>query len=164
MRRFCSAVMTLALLAAQAHAGDKKSNRIILDHWEAAYLQGGRAGYVHTQTLEFTKDGQTLLRTTVELRLKVKRFGNTVVELGMDTGDIATPEGKVVGTHMRQTIAKGQALGITGVVVGEQLRLTKDGTTALLPAPWRDDVVGLHAQHFLAQQRKIKPGDKFAVA
>ena len=49
-------------------AGAPKADKVLLDVWDAAYLPGGKAGYVHTFTHEIEEDGQKLLRTTVELR------------------------------------------------------------------------------------------------
>ena len=69
--------------------------------WDVAYLGDGKAGYVHTIAKEIDKDGQKLIHTTVELRLTVKRFTETI-QLAMDTGTIETPEGKVTGVFMRQ--------------------------------------------------------------
>jgi transglutaminase-like putative cysteine protease len=161
MRRLLASVIAVTLIVPPVAAGDKPAGKVLLDLWDAAYLQGGRAGHVHTYTEEFERDGHKLLRTTVELRLKVKRFSDTV-ELGMDSGDVQTPEGKLVAVFMRQMLGKAKKLEITGVVRDGQLRLTLDGSKPLLPAPWNDDVVGLYPQQTILKDRKIKPGDKFS--
>ena len=161
MRALLLTLVTFGLLAPTGVAGEKPAGKVVLDLWDAAYLQGGRAGYVHTFAEEFERDGHKLLRTTIELRLKVKRFGDTV-ELGMDTGDVQTPEGKILAVFMRQMLGKQKTLEINGVVAGDHVRLTRDNTKALSPAPWRDDVVSLFAQQTLLKERKIKSGDKFS--
>src|SRR6516225_12476714 len=155
------AFLVVLSLAIPASAGEKTGGKIVLDLWDAAYLEGGRAGYVHTFTEEFDKGDHKLLRTTVELRLKVKRFKD-VIELGMDSGDVQTPEGKIVGVFMRQMLGKQKTLEISGVIKGDKLHLTRDATKTLLPAPWSDDVVGLFAQQTIFKDKKIKPGDKFS--
>lgn len=163
MRGLLTPVVLLAFVAPPLAAGQKPAPTIVLDRWDAAYLQGGRAGFVHTIAEEFERDGHKLIRTTVELRLKLKRFTDTV-ELGMDAGDIATPNGQVLGTLMRQYLGKDKKLEIVGVVADGRLQLTRDGTTALKSAPWKDDVVGLYAQEGMFQKRNVKPGDKFTIA
>jgi hypothetical protein len=159
MRRLLTTVVALGLFAPAVAAGDKVAAKVVLEHWEAAYLEGGRAGFVHTIAEKYERDGVKLVRTTVELRLKVKRF-NDVIDLGMDSGDVAKPDGKVVGVFMRQYLGKNKKLEIQGVVDGEEIRLTRDGTTALKPAPWSDNVVGLLKQQTLWRDRQIKDGDK----
>jgi hypothetical protein len=161
MRSLLSTIVALGVLASPALAGQKAASKIVLEQWDAAYLQGARAGYVHTLAEELDRDGQKLIRTTIELRLKVKRF-NDLIDLAMDVGDVATPgDGKVVGTFMRQHVATGKKLEINGVVDGDQLRLTLDGKQALKPAPWNEGVVGIFKQQTLLKDRQIKEGDKF---
>src|SRR6266700_5311600 len=93
MRVLLASLVALGLFAPAGLAGETPVGKVVLDLWDAAYLQGGRAGHVHTFVEEFERDGEKPLRTTVELRLKVKRFSDTV-ELGMDSGDVATADGK----------------------------------------------------------------------
>jgi transglutaminase-like putative cysteine protease len=139
-----------------------KSEKVLLDIWDAASLAGGKAGHVHTTVLETRqRGGEKILRTTVELSLTVKRFQDTI-QLRMDTGTDETPEGKVVGVFMRQYLGRGKQLTITGTVAGKQLRLVQDGTHALAPAPWDDRVFGLYRQLKMFQERKVKPGDQFS--
>jgi transglutaminase-like putative cysteine protease len=160
MRRLFVTVVGLALFTPITVAGDKTPGKLVLDLWDAAYLQDGRAGYVHTYTEAFERDGVKLLRTTIELRLKVKRFKD-VIELGMDSGDVTTPEGKVVGVFMRQFLGNAKKLEIAGTVADGQLRLVLDGAKPLQPAPWNDGVIGLHRQQTILKDRNVKPGDKF---
>src|SRR5438132_11118243 len=100
-RGLLASFVAIGLLAPPVLAGDAPAGKVVLDLWDAAYLQGGRAGHVHTFVEEFERDGARLLRTTIEFRLKVKRFSDTI-DLGMDSGDIATPDGKVMAVFMRQ--------------------------------------------------------------
>ncbi len=157
MRGLIASVLTLSLGAAPVLAGGTP----VLDFWDAAYLQGGRAGYVHTYTEEITQNGEKLLRTTAELRLTIKRFTDTI-QLGMDTGTLETPEGKVTGVFMRHYLGKTKKLEIAGTVVGKQVKLILDGNQELKPAPWDDRVLGLYRQQTLFQDRQVKPGDSFS--
>jgi hypothetical protein len=149
------------LLAGPAWAGGSSQGKLLVDLWDAAYLQGAPAGNVHTTVRELNRDGGKILRATQELRLTVKRFNDTI-QLRMETGTDETPAGKVVGVFMHQYLGTDKKLSITGTVVGKELRLVLDGKQPLKPAPWDDQVVGLYRQMRLFQQRDVKPGDQFS--
>ena len=160
MRGLFASVVAIGLFVSPAIGGDKQAGKVVLDLWDAAYLQGGRAGYVHTFVEEFERDEQKLLRTTVELRLKIKRFSDTV-ELGMDSGDYATSDGKVLAVFMRQALAKNKKVEITGLVKDGRVFLTRDGTEPQPSAPWDAETVGFLRQQTILKDRKVKPGDQF---
>jgi hypothetical protein len=145
--------------ATPALAAGEAQPKLVLDLWDAAYLQGNRAGYVHTYVHEVEVDKVKLLRGTMELRLTVKRSGD-VVQLGMDAGTYETTAGKVVGTFFKHYLGPAKTLEITGVVDGKQLRLTLDKNKRIDPTPWNPEVVGLARQQRLLQERDIKPGSE----
>jgi transglutaminase-like putative cysteine protease len=150
----------------------------VVDYWDAAYLQGARAGYVHTyvEEVQSPKDatggkqpassgGSTpdtaLLRAATELRLNVLRFGEAV-QLAVDAGTYEKPDGKVVGTFLKHFLGTAKTLEITGVVDGNLLQLTLDRSKRLKPAPWSPEVVGLARAQRLYVERAVKPGTEFA--
>src|SRR5437868_11638812 len=155
-------VCVLAALPAAAlpAAAGQPRGKVVLDHWEAAYLEGGRAGYAHTFVEELNEDGKKIYRSAEELKLKVKRF-NDVVAMGMQTGTTETADGKVLGTFMRQQLGKNKELHIVGTVMGKELRLVLDNSKPLKPAPWNDEAIGLYRQQNILKDRNVKPGDKF---
>lgn len=161
MRGLFVSLLVIGWCASPLCAGGPSSPKPLLDVWDAAFMKGGRAGHVHTITEVVEKDGQTLLRTTAELRLTMKRFNETI-QLGMDTGTFETPQGKVVGVFMTQYRGKQKALEIRGTVEGRQLKLLLNGNQPLKPAPWNDAVIGLYRQQTLLRERKVKPGDTFS--
>ena len=158
MRRRFISLVAVFLCAAPAFGGG--NGKVILDTWEAAYLGDGKAGYIHTIAKEIEIDGKKVIHTTVELRLTVKRFNDTV-QMAMDTGTIETPAGNVVGVFMKQFLGKKQQLQIDGAVVGKELQLTLNEKTPLKPVPWNDQVLGLYKQENLFKERDLKPGSKF---
>lgn len=146
--------------AAQPGAA-KERRTTIAEWWEAAYLQGARSGHVHTIVEEIDQDGVKIHRSTVALRLNVKRF-NDIIQLAMDNGTYELPEGTVFGTFMKQMVGKNKSLEIVGTVDGKRLTLTRDKSTPLTPAPWDADVLGVSKQKTLFKDRKVKPGDAFS--
>src|SRR5262249_53838449 len=160
MRPFGITLTAFLLLVGQIQAGGSQG-KIVQDWWDVAYLQGGRAGYVHTVVRESEKNGVKLYAAVVALNLTVKR-NKDIINLRMDTGNTETADGKVVGVFMRQYLGQNKQLEITGVVAGKQLRLTLDHTKPLEPAPWDDKVVGLVGQQRLLAEHKVKPGDAFS--
>src|SRR5437868_6889433 len=97
MTRTTAALLGLILLAASsAPAGEPKS-KLLVDLWDAAHLQGGRAGFVHTTVHELDRDGQKTRRITIELFLNLKR-NSDVIPLRVTTATEETAAGKVVAT------------------------------------------------------------------
>jgi transglutaminase-like putative cysteine protease len=134
--------------------------KLVKEQWDAAYLEGGRAGYFRTSVHEVERQGQKLLRTTVELNLTVKRF-NALANLRMESGTEETADGKVKGVFMRQFFDKGQQLVLTGVVAGDHLLVQVDNGRIDKKVRWNDQVIGLQKQERFFQENKAKPGDRF---
>src|SRR5262249_50069893 len=154
-------VILLAALPT-CQAGQAKG-KLVLETWDACYLEGNRAGFVRTATYEMTQGSQKFLRTTVELQITVKRF-NQVIQLRAQAGNDETPEGRVIGTLTRQGVGQNKELTIMGTVKGKQLEFLLDGKPGVLkPAPWDDRAVGLYRQQSMLADRKVKPGDKFSI-
>jgi hypothetical protein len=159
--RYClPSLLAVGLCTAPIFAG-APAGKIVHETWDAAYLGEGKAGYLHTITREIDQAGEKVLHTTLELRLTVKRFNDTI-QMAMDTGSIETSAGKVLGVFMKQYQAKDQTLHIDGKVVGNQIQLTLNGKQELKPAPWNAEVLGLYKQQTLFKNRQIAPGDKLS--
>ncbi|MBI1833002.1 MAG: transglutaminase domain-containing protein, partial [Planctomycetes bacterium] len=154
--RWIAAVLAVSLAAPCASAGDK----ILSESWDLVHLGDGKAGFVHTIAKEIDRDGKKQIHTTVELRLTLRR-NDSIIDMGMDTGTIETPDGIVTGTFMTQYLGKKQQTRIDGAVVGNQVKLTLNGNTPLNPAPWKADVLGQYKQLNLFKDRDLKAGDTF---
>ncbi|HEV3258972.1 MAG TPA: transglutaminase domain-containing protein [Gemmataceae bacterium] len=160
MRRYGGWCLALVLIAGSS-ASAKPQPRAVQEIWEAAYLEGGKAGYIHTTVREVARDGKKLFRTTMVLELSVKRF-NDLSRLRQETGTDETADGKVVGVSMKQSLGKEQNLVMTGTVEGDELHVKVDGGQRLdKRKPWNDDVIGLYTELHIFQKRKVKPGDHF---
>src|SRR4051812_12169265 len=97
MRVFWAGVVFLSSVVS-ATAGEP-AVKLVREYWEAAFLNGEKAGYFHTTVTESKRGDQTVLRLTRELRLSVKRFGD-VATVRASTGDEETPDGKLLGVFM----------------------------------------------------------------
>jgi hypothetical protein len=153
----------LALVLAVGTArGQEPRGRLVEDLWNAAWLGGGKAGFVHTTIREIERDGQKLLRATTELNLKLKRF-DAMIEVRMEAGTEETPDGKVVGVFSRQSLGKNQQMVLTGSVQDNELHVLVDGGNRQKKAvPWNPEVVGQARQERHFQERQVKPGDQFS--
>ncbi len=150
--------LALVLLSTPVQA-QAVSAKLIRDYWDAAYLEGVKAGYFHTTVVETERDGKKLFVTTQTMNLKVKRDGK-VVELKMDSGAEETADGKLVGVSV--TMYTGPAkLTVTGRVEGDKLVVVGDGGRELKRLPWDADALGLFAQDRAWKEKKVKPGDHF---
>ncbi|MBM4070029.1 MAG: transglutaminase domain-containing protein [Planctomycetes bacterium] len=145
---------------AQPNNAQISEKKVVQDIWDVAYLEGAKAGYVHTYVTESLHGGKKFYQTVMVLFLTVKR-NDQVIQLRMETGMLENPQGKVFGTYMRHYLGPEKKLEIVGKVVGKELQLTLDGDKALKPAPWDDRVVGMYRQQRLFAERKVKTGDTF---
>jgi transglutaminase-like putative cysteine protease len=160
MRRSWNGCLALVLGVSTLQAAEPR-DAVVQHIWEAAYLGQARAGFVHTTVNEFTRQGQKIVKTTVDLSLTVKRFNDTV-NLRMETGTEETPVGKVLAVSMRQFLGNDQQLLMRGTVEGEQLHVKVDGGRRLdKRIPWNDEVIGLYRQRRMFRERQVKPGDQF---
>ncbi len=136
-----------------------KPSKVVREYWDAAYLEGVKAGYFHTLVVETERDGKKLFVTTQTMSLKVKRDGK-VVELKMDNGVEETADGKVAGVAV--TMYTGdKALTVTGRVEGDKLVMRGDDNRELKRLPWDATALGLYAQDRVWKEKKVKPGDRF---
>ena len=159
MRRLVASLAILFILASAAAA--QQQGKLVEEFWDAAYLNGLKAGYFHTTVHEFERGGQKYLRTAIEQNLTFKRY-KSVVNMRMETGTEETPGGKVSSVFLRQSADKGQELHLTGTVEGDQLHVKDDAGAIDKKIAWNKDVIGLHRQYRLCRERKVKPGDRFS--
>ena len=135
------------------------------DTWDAVYLDGQKAGYIHTTVREEKQDGKTVRKVQRELNLTVKRFGQ-LAEVKAQVGTSETPEGKVLGLSLTQSLGKNVKLALTGRVSGDRLLLTLQGESPEanreVSIPWDDAAIGLLGEENLLRDRRAKPGDKFS--
>jgi hypothetical protein len=161
MRTFGSWCLGLVLLAGPVGAAEPVG-RVVHETWDAAFLDGFKAGYFHVIVREVDRGGQKLLATTMDMDLTVRRF-NDAANMRLETGDIETPGGKVLGVSMRQFLAKQQQMVLTGTVEGDQLHVKVQGQVPQdKKIRWNDKVVGLYRQEQLFRDNKVKPGDSFS--
>jgi hypothetical protein len=147
-------LLLLAVSPAQAQQAEPK---LVKETWDAAYVEGTRAGTYHTRTEELERDGRKLVRTTLAMNLKIKRY-REVVPLRLEMSTDETPEGKVVGMTLTHFLDKGKVVQTARVADG-QLMVQVAGTERKLP--WNDAVIGLARQTRLFREKQVKPGDQF---
>lgn len=167
MRKLWALSVGLLIIAGPLAAAEP-TGKVVLETWDAAYLEDAKAGYVHTIVHQFDQDGQKRFRTSTELNLTVKRF-NDDISLRMETGCEEDEKGKVTAVSMKQFTSKDQKLIQNGTVEGKQLHITVDEVRGEqtkrvrdFKNPWNDEVMGLYRQERLFRDKKIKPGDQFS--
>src|SRR5207253_9463486 len=113
------------LLVVPARAAEP-ADRVVQDIWNAAYLEGGKGGYVHTSIREALRDGKRFYRTVMTLSLTIKRNGATIT-IRMDTGSEETAQGKVTKVWMRQYQGDQEQLVLQGTVKDGRLEVKVAG-------------------------------------
>ncbi len=139
--------------------------KVLRETWDAAYLDGYRAGYVRLKVEELTTSaGAKVHRATQEMSLRVRR-GGQVAAIDVVSGTDEMPDGKVLGVFMTQSLAKQVTQTVFGQVQGDKLALKAAGQAANFTkqVPWDARVVGAAAEADLLRKRnpRPKPGDKF---
>jgi len=161
LERLSFAFLLLILLSAPVLGGPPEGT-IVLETWESAILNGGKAGFVHTVVRSVERDGHKVFHTTSELDLTVRRF-NEAARIYMVTGTDEMEDGKVTSVSMRQLIGKNQQLILTGTVENGQLHVKMQGGPPMdKKIRWSPQVVGLYREQTLFQDKKVKSGDKFS--
>lgn len=165
MRYLLSLALAWALGLTLSLAQDA-SGKLVREHWDAAFLNGQKAGHFRTTVHELNKDGQTVYRVTRELRLTIKRFGD-VAQLRASTGNDETPDGKLLGVFMTQALGTNQLLRLSGMVEDGVLHDSIEGPQVpgqrierriTLP----DDLLTYLGEDDLLAKKQAKPGDRFS--
>jgi hypothetical protein len=129
------------------------------DSWDAIYLGGAKAGYIHTY-IEPVKDrGRDLLRVRVDMVLRYKRLKDHVVTK-MQYGTIETLEGQVLRLDTRIQASNLEMRAHGDVVDGKMnLRLEGAGQSQEKVIDWSDDVRGPYAAEQSFSKQPMKPGE-----
>jgi hypothetical protein len=172
MPRFATSILfglllVFPALAQQPPEGKKQpEGKIISETWDAAYLEGARAGHVHTITREFGAGKETVLRTVQELKLSVRRFGQKADMLAEKMTD-ETPSGLLAGVHFRMMAGQDTQLELHAPVKDGNFEIDLDGKAVAGPQKtfkiaWDKDIVGLVREEKLLKGRECKAGNSFS--
>jgi transglutaminase-like putative cysteine protease len=162
MKRYfmCCGVALLLTTPLPAQQQAAAAPKIVLDVWDAVYLDGAKMGYQRTTVEERQRDGQKIFHTTRDMRLTLKRYGSVITQrFALSTDE--TTEGKVVATSMTIDLDKDRKLEQSGRVENGKLIVRTPSDPDGKAAPWKDGIVGYYAQERLFQERKVKEGDRF---
>lgn len=137
----------------------------VRDLWDAAYLDGHRAGYVHLKVEQIPgPKGEKILRAAQEMNISVRR-GPDIARIPVLTGTDELPDGTVVGVFMIQGLGQNVKQELRGRVEGNQLVVSATGPQANYQKriPWDPHVVSALGEQDLLRRRNPppKPGDKF---
>jgi hypothetical protein len=160
MRRYLLWCGVALLVAAPTRAQEAPAPKVVLDVWEAAYLEGAKAGYCHTTVQEVEYDGGKAFRTTQLMSLTIKRY-KRVVTLRLEQGTTERANGQILALSTTQYLDNGQKMTLTGRVEGDKLLVSTPNDPAGKEVPWDGKAMGLYQQKLVLARRKVKPGDKF---
>src|SRR5947209_4365104 len=93
MRRLSPCLLTILFVFNAPAGADQPQGRVDQDVWQAAWLDGNPAGFVHTRFRSVERNGRKLIRSSTELSLTLKR-NQGLIRLRMETGDEQMPDGK----------------------------------------------------------------------
>jgi hypothetical protein len=152
----------VVLLLTSPVAAAQPKDKLIYETWDAVYLDGAKAGWVHTTVHESERGDQKVQHATLALDLTLRRSKDTIHQHMEVTSD-ETTAGKVTAVSMRQLLAKNQEMVLKGTVEGDQLHVKVEGAYQIdKKIRWNDEVLGLYRQQRLFRDRQVKPGDRFS--
>jgi len=163
------ALLILAMTAAGLAQAPVPIQKADADIWETVFARDAQGkdqqiGFAVLKREPVEVDGKKLIRGTRELRLTIRRDGQSA-QLKATTGTDETANGKVVGIFMRQWLGAQQAVVMQGVVdeTGKKIHLNVQSTVKNeFDNPWDPKVIGLAGEATLLRDRKIMPGDSFS--
>ena len=162
MKRYfmCCGVALLLTTPLYAEQQTATAPKIVLDVWDAVYLDGAKTGYQRTTVEERQRDGQKIFHTTRDMRLTLKRYDSVITQrLAQSTDE--TADGKVLGLSMTIYLDKDRKIEQSGRVEDGKLIVRTPTDPDGKAVPWKDGIVGYYAQERLFQDRKVKEGDRF---
>jgi hypothetical protein len=161
MKRYMTWCGVVLLLATPLHAQQQTAGpKIVLDVWDAAYLDGAKAGHQHTTVEQIERDGRTLFHTTQLVHLTLKRYNGIITVRWAATSD-ETTDGKVVGLSWTQYLDKDRKMVYSGLVQDDKLIVRTPSDPDGKTVPWHEGVLGYYNQEVMFQKRKVKVGDRF---
>jgi len=141
------------VLACVSSSSAQPAGKLVRETWQAAYLNGEKAGHSHTTVVEINRGGETILRTTEELNLG---------QVHDEHGDEETPDGRLVSVFRNIRIAGG-AIKIRGQVSEGVLQLQFDNPNRPLVkqnVPLPEDFVTILGEQSLLRKRQVKAGER----
>lgn len=134
--------------------GDQ-SGKVVQDTWEAAYyLDGSRAGNIHTEVRETETPEGPVYHHHVVMNLLVRRYG-AVVPMKMEQSTVESAEGKVLGLGMVQHLDQGSQV-LKGRVEGGEVVVSQGTVDKRLPFP--AEAMGPVAQERLILEKSRQKG------
>jgi hypothetical protein len=164
--RFFHGLLIVLGCGVGAISAAEPAGKVIRESWDAAFLDGEKSGHFHTTIRELTRGGQTIITTTRELELSVRRQGQ-IATIKAQTGDEESPDGKLLGVWMTQMLGTNVQVKLSGRVVGGMLKDTLEGSSVPGNKVEReikipDDTLTFSGEETLLKTRKAKPGDRLS--
>ncbi len=160
MKRYILWCGVLLFVAAPVRAEQPPESKVVLDVWDAVYLDGVKSGHQHTVVERRERDGQKYFHTARFLSLTVKRYQSVVTQRIELTSD-ETPDGKVIGVSMTLFLDKDRKIVQSGRVEGDKLLVKTPTHPEGQELPWKEGTIGFYGQEVLFATHKVKPGDRF---
>lgn len=128
--------------------------------WQVIYLSGQRVGYARVLVDPRERDGQTLVHTSAETHMKIKRFGQTLrMKTSLSTEE--TVDGDLLNFQFAMENPPASVTRTTGKVVGERLQLEAEinGVKTKSSKPWTPGVKSPSYQDRALRNAPLKAGE-----
>jgi hypothetical protein len=158
-------LIAAGLLAGPAGAAEEPSRGTIAkeESWQVILISGQRIGYARSLVEPFERDGERLVRSLVETRMTIKRFGQTL-RMATTLQTEETRDGDLRRFTFELANPPATSTKTTGVVQGRELRLENEvaGRKSTAVRPWDANAKSPAYQDRVLRERPLKPGDSLS--
>lgn len=151
-----------ALVVAALPAEDDTPSKIEKEEsWQVILMSGQRIGYSRSLIEPFDRDGEPLVRSSVEMHMSIKRFGQTL-RLGTMLRTEETLEGSLKRFEFEQSNPPAGSKKTIGIVDGESLMLENDvaGKVTKSTKKWDTTAKSPVYQDRVLRDHPLKPGQE----
>lgn len=162
--RYSLALIGLLVLSGLARAVQEPASTDVQpeEAWEAVYIAGQKAGYIHSTVKPVEgPNGERLIEIASFSVIRMKRFGQ-VIEMEIQTRTVEDLKGQLHEVESIMKTSNVEAMRLVGRVKGDKMELTRFtfGAQQKQEIPWDSRVLGPYAQDRLIEKEQPFTPDK----
>ena len=128
--------------------------------WQVIYLSGQRIGYSRSLVETVTHEGQTIVKTSANTFMSIKRFGQTL-EMKQILATEETSAGDLRKFRFEMANPPAMSSVTSGQIEGKELALSQEvnGKAKTSTQPWKEGVKSPVFQDRAMKKNPLKPGE-----
>ncbi len=130
------------------------------ESWQVIHMSGQRIGYSRSLLEPFDRDGEPMVRSSVEMHMTIKRFGQTL-RMGTTLHTEETADGQLRKFSFEQSNPPAGTQKTSGVVNGDKVTLETEvaGKKSTSTKPWDPANKSPVYQDRVLREKPLEPGE-----